>query len=128
MRALGLLLVLALLPGCASTDIVRDARGEGVTRTYAHPYDRAYDAVLSAARKKELEIVESDKAKGRILLSHGVTALSWGERIAVFLKPAAGGGRTDVEIVSKPVMSPLNFPPDWPKLLFEQIDAELANP
>ena len=61
---------------------------------------------------------------GRIVLSHGVTLWSRGERIAVFVKPGSGGS-TEVEIVSKPVMSPLNFPPDWPQILFKQIDIEL---
>jgi hypothetical protein len=32
---------------------------------------------------------------------------------------------TEFEIVSKPVLSPLNFPPDWQKILLDQIDVEL---
>jgi hypothetical protein len=59
-------------------------------------------------------------------LSHGVTLWSWGERIAVFLK-AATDKTTEVEIVSKPVLAPLNFPPDWQKILLDQIDVLLRS-
>ena len=113
-----------LVAGCASTETVKEAQGQGVSRSYPYAYDRVFDAVLAAAKHKELEAVESDKKSGRIVLSHGVTLWSRGERIAVFVKPGSGGS-TEVEIVSKPVMSPLNFPPDWPQILFKQIDIEL---
>lgn len=110
--------------GCASTETVKEAQGQGVSRSYPYAYARVFDAVEAAAKAKELEVVESDKGSGRIVLSHGVTLWSWGERIAVFVKPGTGPG-TAVEIVSKPVMSPLNFPPDWPQILFKQLDVEL---
>ncbi|HXZ53052.1 MAG TPA: hypothetical protein VEH51_13730 [Burkholderiales bacterium] len=117
-------LTVFLLSACASTDTVKEAQGQGVKRSYPYGYDRVYNAVLAAAKAKELEVTENDRAGGRLTLSHGVTALSWGERIAVFIsRPSATS--TEVEIVSKPVLAPLNFPPDWPKILFDQIDAEL---
>jgi hypothetical protein len=110
--------------GCASTETVKEAQGQGVGRSYPYAYDRVFDAVQSAAKAKELEVVESDRGTGRIVLSHGITMWSWGARVAVFVK-AEGGRGTAVEIVARPVMSPLNFPPDWPQILFKQIDAEL---
>jgi hypothetical protein len=113
-----------LVAGCASTETVKQAQGQGVSRSYPYAYDRVFDAVQAAAKAKELEVVDSDKRAGRIVLSHGVTLWSWGERIAVFVKPGTGPG-TEVEIVSKPVMSPLNFPPDWPQIIFKQLDVEL---
>lgn len=116
--------VAAFIAGCASTETVKEAKGQGVTRTYAYPFQPVYDATLAAAKSKSLEVVESDKASGRLVLSHGVTLWSWGERIAVFIKPADRRS-TEVEIVSKPVLSPLNFPPDWQKILLDQIDVEL---
>jgi hypothetical protein len=85
-----------------------------------------FDATLAAAKTKELEVVESDRRTGRILLSHGVTWLSWGERIAVFIKTTTAQ-TTEVEIVSKPVLAPLNFPPDWQQILLEQIDVQLKS-
>lgn len=126
--ALALSLSLALLPvwmaGCASTETVKEAQGQGVSRTYPAGYDAVYTATLDAAKTKQLELVEADKSTGRLVLSHGITLWSWGERVAVFVK-AKGASDTVVEVVSKPVLSPLNFPPDWQKILLDQIDAEL---
>jgi len=116
--------VALIVSGCASTETVKEAKGEGASHTYPYAYEAVYNATLSAAKTKNLEVVENDKINGRLILSHGVTLLSWGERIAVFVKPLATSS-TEVEIVSKPVLSPLNFPPDWQQILFEQIDVEL---
>lgn len=114
----------AVLTGCASTETVKEAKGQGVIRAYQHAYEPVYDATLAAAKTRKLEVVENDKTNGRLIFSHGVTLWSWGERIAVFIKSIAPNS-TEVEIVSKPVMSPLNFPPDWQKILLDQIDVEL---
>jgi hypothetical protein len=113
-----------LFGGCASTDTVKEARGQGDSRTYPYAYEQVFNATLAAAKTKGLDVVENDKTGGRLMLSHGVTWLSWGERIAVFFK-AASPKSTEVEIVSKPVLSPLNFPPDWQQILLQQIDHEL---
>ncbi len=126
MKMLMIGLAVFLMSGCASTETVKQSKGQGEIRSYPHAYEQVYDATLLAAKDKKLDIVESDKSSGRIVLSHGITLLSWGERIAVFVKPVTDS-RTSVEIVSKPVLSPLNFPPDWQKILFDQIDLELRS-
>lgn len=117
-------LVVAVMTGCASTDTVKEAEGQGVSRTYQEAYEHVYSAALEAAKSKNLNVLESDKGTGRVILSHGITPLSWGERVAVFIKPV-GTSSTEVEVVSKPVLSPLNFPPDWQNILLDQIDVEL---
>jgi len=42
----------------------------------------------------------------------------------VFLT-SVSASETEVEIVSKPVLAPLNFPPDWESRLFRAIGREL---
>lgn len=124
-RRLFLLACMAtLMVGCASTETVKQAEGQGTRVIYPHAYEAVFNATLAAAKAKELEVLESDRQTGKLLLSHGVTWLSWGERIAVFIKQA-GEGSTAVEIVSKPVMAPLNFPPEWDRILHDQIKLEL---
>lgn len=115
-----------LAGGCASTETVKEAKGEGASRIYQYAYEPVFNAAVAAAKTKELEVVESDKGSGRLLLSNGVTLWSWGERIAVFVK-ALSPQTTEVEIVSKPVLSPLNFPPDWQQILHAQIDNQLRS-
>ena len=115
---------LFLLSGCATTETVKQAQGEGTKRIYDYSYKDVYSATLTAAKKQELNVVEVDQDKGQILLSHGVTLWSWGERIAVFFTKVSDTA-TELEIVSKPVLAPLNFPPDWANRLFIGIDQEL---
>lgn len=126
-RSLFVICLIAIFAGgCATTETVKEAKGQGVTRTYNYGYEPVFDAVIAAAKTKELELVESDKSSGRLVFSHGVTLWSWGERIAVFVK-ALTTETTEVEIVSKPVMSPLNFPPDWQNILLNQIEVQLQS-
>jgi hypothetical protein len=113
-----------VLGGCATNQSAEDAQGEGTVATYPYAYDTVFEATLAAAQIKGLELVEADKPKGRVLLTHGITWRSWGEQIAVFLKATAPQA-TQVEIVSKPVLAPLTFAPDWQQILHEQIETEL---
>ncbi len=112
------------LGACATTETVQQAKGTGEKRTFNVDYESVYEATLSAASKQGLTVTSADKSSGQILLSHGVTPWSWGERIAVFVTKLSDN-QTQVEIISKPVMAPLNFPPDWASKLFDAIDAEL---
>ena len=122
--ALIIAFIVMITGGCASTETVKEAEGEGISRSFSYAFEPVYEATISAAKEKELEVVESDKKSGRLILTHGVTLWSWGERIAVFVKPLSNN-ETEVEVVSKPVLAPLNFPPDWQNILLDQIEAEL---
>ncbi len=127
MRRLAVLACAALVfgSGCASVESVKEARGQGIKRTFRYPYDPVFQAVLSAAARRRLELVEQDAAAGRVVLSGGASWTSLGERIAVFVT-RTGGRSTRVEVVSRPVGGVVTFPPDWPALLFGDIEAELA--
>lgn len=114
----------AIVVGCASVDTVRDAKGQGVKRNFRQPYEAVYAAAVSAVAKRKLEIIEQDRAAGRLVLSNGASWSSLGEHIAVFVSRTKDRV-TSVEIVSKPVLS-VTFPPDWPALLFGDIEQELA--
>ena len=119
-----ILLTVTLVAGCASTETVKQAKGEGDKKAFNYPYEVVYDAMLTAAEKEKLKVVEKDRVKGEIILTHGVTWGSWGERVAVFLYRVSESA-TEVEIISKPVMAPMNFPPDWVTKLFDGIQKEL---
>ncbi len=122
--ALAVTVALILLVGCASTQTVGESKGEGAKNLYSAAFENVYAATLRAAQSEELKIVAMDKEAGRIDLSHGVTLWSWGERVSVFLT-SVSASETEVEIVSKPVLAPLNFPPDWESRLFRAIGREL---
>lgn len=124
-RLFGAIIVLLMIAGCASVETVRDAKGQGAKRTFRHHYDAVYQATVNAASRRKLEFVEQNRATGRILLSSGASWASLGEHIAVFVS-RTGDRATTVEVVSKPVLATVTFPPDWPALLFGDIEQELA--
>jgi hypothetical protein len=117
-------LALCFFGACTTTETLLQARGTGEKRIFNSNYGSVYTATLSAASKQGLTLTSADKSNGQILLSHGLTPWSWGERVAVFVTKLSDD-RTQVEIVSKPVMVPLNFPPDWTNKLFDAIYVEL---
>jgi len=121
-----LVAVLALwcLCACTTTETLLKAKGTGEKRTFDADYESVYKATLSAASKQGLTITSADANSGQILLSHGVTPWSWGERVAVFVTKLSDN-QTQVEIISKPAMQPLNFPRDWTSGLFDAIGADL---
>ena len=118
------LATILMITGCASVETVKNSQGQGETRTYGFGYEKVFNATLDAAKAKELKVVESSQGDGKVILSHGVTWWSWGERIALFIT-SIDSETTKVEIVSKPVLAPLNYPPDWQAILLEQIHLEL---
>lgn len=124
-RALFGLALGLLAGGCATADSLREARGQGVKRTFRRPYEPVFEAALAAAKGRGLELIEQDRVGGRLLLSHGVTWGSLGERIAVFVT-RLGERATAVEVVSRPITGALALPPDWAVLLLGDIEAELA--
>lgn len=117
-------LALWLLGACATTETVQQAKGTGEKRTFNADYESVYKATLSAANKQGMTLTSADQSSGQILLSHGVTPWSWGKRVAIFVTKLSDN-QTQVEIISKPVVAPLNFPPNWASMLFDAIDAEL---
>ncbi len=128
MKKLALILVLGLFAAsCSSIDTIKKARGTGQTEAFEAGYDAVFDSALTAAAKWELKVVEENRDEGTIALSHGVTAESWGERIVVFITPLEGDV-TEVEVISRPLIDPFIYPPDWEGRLLNDIGSALGAP
>jgi hypothetical protein len=125
------LLLAALMSGCVSTAKLQEAREESPRRVYRQPYEAVFNATLTASKVKKLEVVETDREAGMVVLSHVDPLLyawsNWGEKVGVFVKPL-DGEFTQVEIVSIPRFEFLRYSPNWDKILLDQIDAELRPP
>lgn len=125
MGALAALVVAApamFLAGCASTDTVKKARGEGSKRLYREDQKVVHAAVLAVARERQFTVVENTPAS--LAFSTGLSWRSFGENIAVFLRTISPR-LTEVEVISKPVVSAWNFPRDWEIALLEEIGRSL---
>lgn len=125
MRRISFLLVFVLfISGCATLQTVKNSRGLGVKRIYNYSYEDVYKAVLIGVSQPGIEIVEQNKEKGYLYASRGMTAFSWGERIAIFLSKI-DKKKTEVEIVCKRVVSTNIFARDWTDNIFNAIEKEL---
>jgi hypothetical protein len=117
-----LVCLLAMVSGCASTDTVKQARGEGTKRLFPHDVRAVKAAAVAAVRARKFEIVE-DNADS-LVLAAGLDWRSFGERVAVFFQPVSPR-LTEVEVVSRPVLGHMNFPRDWERVLLDELDRNL---
>ena len=125
-RVLLLALAAALMLGaCASVESVKQAKGQGVKRTFRYGGDAVFQAMLTVGARRKLELVEQDRPAGVIVFASSASLTSLGERIAVFIT-RANDRSTALEVVSKPVGGAVTFPPDWPGILYGDLEHELA--
>ena len=112
------------LQACAAADSAKYAKGQGMTQVYAASYDDTWDASIAAVDVTSGTIVEQDKTAGSIVAKYGVTAFSWGERVAVFLK-SLGKNQTEVEVVSKRAVGVNVTAANWEDDIHENISKTL---
>ncbi len=114
MKSLRPMAVLAVvLGGCTTTsDDVLQARGTGAKQAYQRAFDATWEAALCSVRAAGLGVTSENKADSYILAERGMTALSYDEYVAVFLR-AVSARETEVEVVSKRTVEPNAFARDW---------------
>lgn len=117
------ILSIFVLAGCASLNDAKDAKGQGVKQTYNKPYDTVWDKTIEVVQESKLELVSKDKENGEILAKKGVSAFSYGENVAVFLKKSET--ETTVEVVSKKALAANITAKDWTKDIFQELDKKL---
>ena len=115
------ILACAILSGCTTLADARLAKGTGTKQTYDSSYNDTWDAVICSLNGRGLSIADENKPKGYILAQRGITAFSYGENIAVFLRKQAKE-RTEVEVVSKKAMETNIFAPDWSQDILSGVD------
>lgn len=111
---------------CSTLGDAKRAQGDGVKRTYSVSVDKAWDASINALNKLNLDVASQNKTDGYILAQRSMSAFSYGENIAMFIKPKTNI-ETEVEIVSKKVMSTNIFAPDWSEDIHREINISLKN-
>lgn len=93
-------IAIGALAGCQTLGDAREAQGKGQSRTYDAPFDTVWKAVPRAANDLDLAIAGTYVDEKYYLAERGITAFSWGERVAIFVKPETPA-QTSVEVVSK---------------------------
>jgi hypothetical protein len=119
------LALLFLTIGCATVQDARMAKGSGLWKVYPLPYETVWRAVAASMEGLGLVIVLQSTSDGVVLAEHGMSAFSWGERIAVFVDDVGGQIRTRVEVVSKRALATNVTAKDWEAPILEAIDSRL---
>lgn len=124
-RFLAILIMPLMLQACASHDSAIGSKGTGISVTYDASYDKTWDASLEAVNETGGSIVSKDKETGKVAASYGVTAFSWGERVALFVK-SIGKKQTEVEVVSKRAVAVNVTAADWEPKIHSKIKDKLT--
>lgn len=126
MRRRKFLAGLAVLPaltfsGCTTLADARAERGSGVVVNYAAPFDRLWSGLKDVLRELDLKPAGDNVAEGYILVEHGASAFSWGERVAIFVERVGTRGHSRVEVVSKAALGINITATDWSKSIHERL-------
>ena len=99
----------------------REARGSGVIVVYAASFDQVWSALPAVVKELELKVASDNKAEGILLADAGVSAFSWGERIAIYVERVGTSGGIRVEVVSRRAVSANVTAADWAPKIHEKL-------
>lgn len=114
------LISIATLASCASVESAKSAKGTGTEKLYLASCGDIFNSVPSIADSTGGKIKEANNSKGYFLVEYGMTAFSWGERVAIFCDQR--NGKAAVEVVSIRAYSQNITAKDWTSLIFEKLD------
>lgn len=100
---------------------VAKAKGTGEKVVYQASFDKMWSVLPGLVKVIGLELVKEDRPDQMILARRGMTGNSYGEDVAIFVEKI-DDQKTQVEIVSKKVMTTNFFAPDWAKHIFKELD------
>lgn len=117
------LLPALLLTACAgSEDLAPGKTGKKITLS-GGTYDQIWNASLASVKsahgtqalevEKTLTVTTEDKAAGKIVAGTGMSVLSWGEVVGVWISPAADAPTHTVEVESRTKMQTNVFSNNW---------------
>jgi hypothetical protein len=86
--------------------------GGGLNQTYRASYDEVWSTVISTIKGTKLHIINKNKESGKIFAKQNASAWSYGENVGFFIRPIESDS-SNVEVVSKKVMSSNLFATDW---------------
>ncbi len=124
-KAVVFLCVALFVSGCATMADSIEAKGTGQYRVYDKDFDTVWDAVLDVVKTSKLDLVSEDKGRGQMLAQRGMSALSYGENVAIFVEKEGGEIRTRVEDVSKKALATTVLAKNWEEHILEELDSRL---
>ncbi len=107
--------------GCSTVADVRADRGTGTIVNYAAPFDKVWAALPEILKELGLKVAGDHMAEGTLLVEHGTSAFSWGERVAIFVERIGTRGNSRVEVVSKGALGVNVAVADWAKQIHDKL-------
>jgi len=119
-KFLSIFLLVIAMTGCTTLADAKRAEGEGLRYLYKTDIDTAWVAVSKALEKYKLSVATENKSEGYFLAQNSMSLLSYGENIAIFIKKKSDT-TTEIEIVSKKVVTTNIFASDWSKTIHNEL-------
>lgn len=119
-KFLSIFLLVIAVTGCTTLADAKRAEGEGLRYVYKTDIDTAWVAVSKALEKYKLAVATESKSEGYFLAQNSMSLLSYGENIAIFVKKKSDT-TTEIEIVSKKVVTTNIFASDWSKTIHNEL-------
>lgn len=119
-KFLSIFLLVIAMTGCTTLADAKRAEGEGLRYLYKTDIDTAWVAVSKALEKYKLAVATENKSEGYFLAQNSMSLLSYGENIAIFIKKKSDT-TTEIEIVSKKVVTTNIFASDWSKTIHNEL-------
>jgi uncharacterized lipoprotein len=109
-----------IVTGCTTLADAKHAEGEGLRRVYNVDFDTSWSSVKKALEKYKLAIATENKSEGHFLAQNSMSLFSYGENVAIFVKKKTET-TTEIEVVSKKVLTTNIFAADWSKTIHNEL-------
>jgi hypothetical protein len=114
-----------LTSGCNTLADSIAAKGSGEYRIYDESYDVVWDATTDIIQSSSIDLISADKKRGKILAQGGITPISWGENVAIFIETIKDQTKTRIEIISKRSLATNITARNWSSYIFDKLDKRL---
>ena len=113
-----------LIAGCSTLADTKKSEGVGKRVTYSKSMDEVWPLAILSLNDVGLDVIEENKSQGYVLAKKGMSAFSYGENVAIFVKKI-DNSNTSVEVVSKRVLATTVFAKDWTDEIFMKLNARI---
>jgi uncharacterized lipoprotein len=113
-----------LISGCSTLADTKKSEGVGKRVTYSKSMDEVWPLAILSLNDVGLDVIEENKSQGYVLAKKGMSAFSYGENVAIFVKKI-DNSNTSVEVVSKRVLATTVFAKDWTDEIFVKLNARI---
>jgi hypothetical protein len=123
-----LLIIFTLLILTSSCSTLADsiaAKGSGEYRIYNESYNIVWDTTMDIIQSSSIDLVSANKERGEILAQGGITPISWGENVAIFIENIKDQTKTRIEIISKRSLATNITAKNWSSYIFGKLDKRL---